>query len=277
VIGQALAHYRIESELGAGGMGVVYRAHDTHLGRSVAIKILPPGRVVDAEHKRRFTREAKAASALTHPNIITIHDINSAVPSGSADAAPVDFIVMEYIDGQSLDQVIARGPLQTEEVLGYAVEITAALAAAHATGILHRDIKPANIMLTAAGQIRVLDFGLAKLVEPAVSDPQAPTLTQTRTKEGTIVGTVAYMSPEQAEGKPLDAGTDVFLVWNRPVRNAGWTEAVSGRFATLDSHRDSSRAAAALEEGAAQRATGNSAHHFPLPGKRSRRSLPIGR
>ncbi len=210
MIGQALAHYRIESELGAGGMGVVYRAHDTHLGRSVAIKILPPERVVDAERKRRFTREAKAASALTHPNIITIHDIDTTVPSGSADATPVDFIVMEYIDGRSLDQLISSGPLKSDEVLACAVQIAAALTAAHEAGIVHRDIKPANIMLTAAGQVKVLDFGLAKLLEPTISDPNAPTLTRTRTEEGRILGTVAYMSPEQAEGKPLEAGTDVF-------------------------------------------------------------------
>jgi serine/threonine protein kinase len=191
-------------------MGVVYRAHDTHLARSVAIKILPPERVADPERKRRFVREAKAASALTHPNIITIHDIDATVPSGSAYATPVDFIVMEHIDGRSLDQLISSGPLQSDEVLSYSVQIAAALAAAHAAGIVHRDIKPANIMLTGAGQVKVLDFGLAKLLDPTFSDPNAPTLTRTRTELGRILGTVAYMSPEQAEGKPVDARTDVF-------------------------------------------------------------------
>ena len=116
MIGESLGHYRIEAKLGAGGMGVVYRAHDTHLGRPVAIKVLPPERVADAERKRRFVREAKAASALTHPNIITIHDIDTVVPSGP-DPTPVDFIVMEHIEGRSLDQIISRGRLKIDDLL----------------------------------------------------------------------------------------------------------------------------------------------------------------
>src|SRR6185436_1969316 len=209
MIGESLGHYRIDAKLGEGGMGIVYRAHDTHLGRPVAIKVLPPERVADAERKRRFVREAKAASALTHPNIITIHDIDTVVPSGP-DPTPVAFIVMEHIQGRSLDQIIARGRINVDEVLEYGLQISAALSAAHAAGIVHRDIKPANIMLTSSGQIKVLDFGLAKLIEPLKSDPSAPTLTQTKTETGVIMGSVAYMSPEQGEGKPLDAATDVF-------------------------------------------------------------------
>jgi len=209
MIGESLGHYRIDAKLGEGGMGIVYRAHDTHLGRPVAIKVLPPERVADAERKRRFVREAKAASALTHPNIITIHDIDTVVPSGP-DPTPVAFIVMEHIQGRSLDQIIARGRINVDEVLEYGLQISSALSAAHAAGIIHRDIKPANIMLTSSGQIKVLDFGLAKLIEPLKSDPSAPTLTQTKTETGVIMGSVAYMSPEQGEGKPLDAATDVF-------------------------------------------------------------------
>ena len=205
--GQTISHYRIESKLGEGGMGVVYRAFDTHLDRLVALKVLPPEKVADPERKRRFAREAKAASALNHPNIITIHDIDTAGPKGR----PVDFIVMEYVDGRSLDRLIAGGPLPLEEALGYSVQIASALAAAHAAGIVHRDVKPANIMVTGAGQIKVLDFGLAKLSERVAADPSAPTqTTPARTQEGVILGTVAYMSPEQAEGKPVDARADVF-------------------------------------------------------------------
>jgi serine/threonine protein kinase len=203
MIGQTLGHHRIEAKLGEGGMGVVYRARDLHLDRSVAIKVLPPERTADPERKRRFIQEAKAASALNHPNIITIHDIDTA--SGA------DFMVMEYVEGRSLDRLLASGPLTVEQALDYAVQLAAALAAAHAAGIVHRDIKPANVMVTEAGHVKVLDFGLAKLSEHLAGDPEASTRTAgTLTKEGVVVGTVAYMSPEQAQGKPVDARTNVF-------------------------------------------------------------------
>ena len=191
-------------------MGVVYRAHDTHLDRSVAIKILPPDRVSDADRKRRFVREAKAASALTHPNIITIHDISSIALGGSTDGAVVDFIVMEHIKGRSLDQWISSGQIPLDDVIDCAVQIASALSAAHSANIIHRDIKPANIMITESGQVKVLDFGLAKLLEPINSNPEASTLTGPQTQAGVVLGTLAYMSPEQVEGKRLDARTDVF-------------------------------------------------------------------
>jgi dienelactone hydrolase/predicted Ser/Thr protein kinase len=203
MIGQTLGHYRIEAKLGEGGMGVVYRARDLHLDRPVAIKVLPPERTADAERKGRFVQEAKAASALNHPNIITIHDIDTA---GGAD-----YMVMEYVEGRSLDRLIASGPLPVDQALDYAVQLAAALAAAHAAGIVHRDIKPANIMVTEAGHVKVLDFGLAKLSEHLAGDPEASTRTAAAlTKEGVVVGTVAYMSPEQALAKPVDARSDVF-------------------------------------------------------------------
>ena len=201
--GRTLAHYKILDKLGQGGMGVLYRALDTHLDRTVAIKVLRPEAIGDPERKRRFVLEAKAASALNHPNIITIYDIDQA--------GGVDFIAMEYVDGQSLDRLIAEGPLPKEQALGYGVQIAAALAAAHAAGIVHRDIKPANVMVTTTGLVKVLDFGLAKLTERVVVDEAAPTVTAGReTVEGVVLGTVAYMSPEQAEGKPVDARSDVF-------------------------------------------------------------------
>ncbi len=210
---RTISHYRIEEKLGEGGMGIVYRAVDTHLGRSVAIKVLPPHAVGDSERKWRFVREAKAASALNHPNIVTIHDIDSA-PSAAGET--VDFIAMEYVEGESLAKRIERGRLKVEDALDCAVQVASALAAAHSAGIVHRDIKPANIMVTPAGAIKVLDFGLAKLVEPSGrADEAAPTMTSPyslppQTRQGTVLGTLAYMSPEQAEGKPVDARSDVF-------------------------------------------------------------------
>lgn len=169
MIGQTLGHYRVEEKLGEGGMGVVYRAHDTHLERPVAIKVLPPDKVADSGRKQRFVQEARAASALNHPNIVTIHDIRSQ--------DEVDFIVMEYIDGKTLDEVIAPKALRLRQALQYAVQIADALTKAHGAGIVHRDLKPSNIMVTEEGRVRILDFGLAKLLEPADSSADAPTLT----------------------------------------------------------------------------------------------------
>ncbi len=194
MIGRTIAHYQILEKLGEGGMGVVYKAHDTHLDRSVAIKVLRADAVTDSERRRRFVQEAKAASALNHPNIITIYDINRA--------DGVDFIAMEYIPGRSLAEMVAGKGLPVAETLKYAVQIADALAMAHEAGIVHRDVKPANIMVTDKGLVKVLDFGLAKLAETDID--------ATRTQEGGIAGTIAYMSPEQAEGKRVDSRSDVF-------------------------------------------------------------------
>jgi tRNA A-37 threonylcarbamoyl transferase component Bud32 len=208
MVGQSIAHYRIIEKLGEGGMGVVYKARDTHLDRFVAIKVLPPERVANAERKRRFVQEAKAASALNHPNIITIHDISSE--------AGHDFIAMEYIQGHTLDRLTGRKGLKLTGALNYAIQITDALAKAHAAGIVHRDLKPSNIMVNPDGLVKILDFGLAKLTEFATDvGEDAPTATiglpeRPHTEEGTIVGTIAYMSPEQAEGKKVDARSDIF-------------------------------------------------------------------
>ena len=203
MIGQLLGHYRIEAKLGEGGMGVVYKARDTQLDRPVAIKVLPAERVGDPERKRRFVQEAKAASALNHPNIVHIYGIDTA--SG------VDFIAMEYVEGKILNEMIGLKGMKTRETLGYAVQIADALATAHAAGIVHRDIKPSNLMITGKGLVKVLDFGLAKLSHPTDPDPSALTrTTQPVTEEGTIIGTAAYMSPEQAEGRKLDGRSDVF-------------------------------------------------------------------
>jgi len=191
-------------------MGVVYRAFDTHLDRPVAIKILRADATTSPERKRRFQQEAKAASALNHPNIVHIYDISS---SGGSD-----YIAMEFVEGKTLEQLIGKNGLALRNTLKYAIQVADALARAHAAGIVHRDLKPANIMVSEDGRVKLLDFGLAKLVETSVAagaDSEASTVTITtradvQTEEGMIVGTIAYMSPEQAEGKKVDARSDVF-------------------------------------------------------------------
>jgi Tol biopolymer transport system component/tRNA A-37 threonylcarbamoyl transferase component Bud32 len=207
VLGHTISHYTIEEKLGEGGMGVVYKARDTRLDRFVALKVLPADKVSDPERKRRFIQEAKAASALNHPNIITIYDIDQA--------DGIDFIAMEYVEGKTLDRLIPRNGMRLGEVLKNAIQIAGALTRAHAAGIVHRDIKPGNIMVTPDGHVKVLDFGLAKLTEAVESGTQAPTVPMKaddahRTEEGAIMGTIAYMSPEQAEGKNVDGRSDIF-------------------------------------------------------------------
>ena len=211
MVGRTISHYEIIEKLGEGGMGVVYKARDTHLDRFVAIKVLPPQKIADAERKRRFVQEAKSASALNHPNIITIHDI--------ATDGGLDFIAMEYVPGKALNQLITRKGLPLAEALRYAIQIADALATAHAAGIIHRDIKPGNVMVTGApersGLVKVLDFGLAKLTDQGNSNVGEFTASMRQDEapasgEGNIVGTVSYMSPEQAEGRKVDARSDIF-------------------------------------------------------------------
>ena len=201
LIGHQLGSYQIVSLLGAGGMGVVYRARDPRLKRSVAIKVLPADKMCDLERKRRFIQEARAASALNHPNIISIHDIGNERS---------DFIVMEYVDGKTLDQRIPRKGMHVDEALKLAVQMADALARAHSAGIIHRDLKPSNVMVTDDGLVKVLDFGLAKLTEISQSIEGSTRTLQSQTEEGMIVGTLCYMSPEQAEGKKVDARSDIF-------------------------------------------------------------------
>ncbi len=197
MIGKTISHHTIVEKIGAGGMGVVYKARDTHLDRYVAIKVLPAEKVADPDRKRRFAQEAKAASALNHPNIIHVYDIDQA--------EGIDFISMEYVDGRTLGQLIPPKGMPLSETVKYAVQIADALAAAHTAGIVHRDLKPANVMVTEKGLIKVLDFGLAKL-SPLAGIENA----QTVTVAGTISGTLSYMSPEQAEGRPVDGRSDIF-------------------------------------------------------------------
>src|SRR5271154_2768824 len=201
--GTKLGPYEIQSPLGAGGMGEVYRARDTRLDRTVAIKVLPQHLSADPLRRQRFEREARAISALQHPNICTLFDV------GHQDGT--DYLVMEYLEGQTLAARLAGGPLPLEQTLRYGIEVADALDTAHRRGIVHRDLKPGNIMVTAHGECKVLDFGLAKLGEEAsVPDAQTVTRQDVLTSPGVALGTVAYMSPEQVRGEDLDARTDIF-------------------------------------------------------------------
>ena len=232
--GALLGHYRIQNKLGQGGMGWVYEATDEKLHRTVAIKVLPPG-VIDEDQRKRFTREAQSASALNHPNIVTVHEVGRQ--------GDIDFIVMERVAGDTLREEIVVKGLEPRTALRYAVQIADALAAAHDIGIVHRDLKPSNVMVTERGLVKVLDFGIAKhtakLRQSAILDD--PTADESLTGLGQVVGTVSYMSPEQAQGKPVDPRSDIFSF------GSVLFEMLTGQVAFHDSHIGT-RAAVVLNE-----------------------------
>src|SRR6185436_12045669 len=203
--GKCFGHYEIINQIGAGGMGEVYLARDKKLDRKVAIKILNQEYSQDESNLQRFVSEAKAASALNHPNILTIYEFG--------EAEDARFIVSEYIEGKTLREMIRESSLRLPEILDISIQITGALSAAHQAHLVHRDIKPENIMIRPDGYVKVLDFGLAKLLEQktkSMLNLEAPTVRQNLTAKGVILGTVNYMSPEQAKGEPVDERTDIF-------------------------------------------------------------------
>ena len=224
--GLDLGHYRIEVQLGAGGMGAVYRATDLRTGRVAAVKTLLASRLNNVEQRKRFQQEARLASSLQHPNIVSIFEIGNA----RLNEEFVDYIAMELVDGETLDKLVASHPLTQEQTIDYGIQVARGLAAAHAANVVHRDLKPANIMVTRDGVVKILDFGLAKWTDPLQPD----TFSETRsvqlglTMAGTIIGSVDYMSPEQAEGKPLDGRTDIFSFGSVLYRLAAGREPFKG-------------------------------------------------
>src|SRR5439155_8341692 len=204
IVGESIAHYRIESLIGVGGMGLVYLARDERLGRKVALKFLPERLTANNSQLSRFKSEARAASALNHPNILTVYEIDTE--------GDRHFIATEFIEGVTLRASLARGRMNVHDALEVAVQVASALAAAHETGVVHRDIKPENIMLRPDGYVKVLDFGIAKLTEqqPASNDREAGTTTVLQTHPGLLMGTARYMSPEQIRGQSADARSDIW-------------------------------------------------------------------
>jgi len=240
MIGTTLDHYRIVEQIGAGGMGEVYRAEDTRLGREVAIKVLPEDVAEDPQRLARFEREAKLLASLNHQNIATLFGLETAIPSGAetemgtggnsklktqnsklpAGAGDVTFLVMELVEGEDLAARIKRGPIPVDDALEIARQIAEGLEAAHEKGIIHRDLKPANVMLSPEGKVKILDFGLATALQSEEEDAditESPTLTAQMTAAGMLLGTAAYMSPEQARGTKIDRRADIWafgvLLW----------------------------------------------------------------
>jgi eukaryotic-like serine/threonine-protein kinase len=239
--GTTLGRYRIGALLGRGGMGEVYRADDTDLGRAVALKVLPEALVADADRLARFVQEARTASSLNHPHLVAIYEIGKGVPAGTGFTGTdaVHFIAMELVDGETLRHLIERQPRDLRRTLEYCVQAADALWAAHGAGIVHRDFKPENVMVAAAGYVKVLDFGLAKLrADQSLLGSGTDATTMAKgTAPWTVMGTLGYMSPEQAQGRPLDPRSDIFAFGCVLYEAATGTRAFSGTSAVETLHQ----------------------------------------
>jgi serine/threonine protein kinase len=264
-----ISHYRIVSRLGAGGMGEVYLAEDLTLDRKVAIKVLPADVAADPERKRRFVREAKAASALSHPNICVIHEV------GETEAGQL-FIVMEYVEGETLQRKIGQRPVETGELVRIALQTADAMEAAHAKGITHRDLKPANLMVTARGQVKVLDFGLAKVASPAAASAGTDQPTASKTDPAVVMGTVQYMSPEQALGRDVDQRSDVFSLGVVLYEMATGRLPFAGVTTTETIEQILARAAGGDRPVQLHLAAGGRTDRAEVPGEGPRAALPVG-
>jgi serine/threonine protein kinase len=265
--GTKLGPYEIVSPVGAGGMGEVYRARDTRLGRDVAIKVLPEALTNDADRLRRFEQEARTIAALNHPNILGIHDI------GAHDGAP--FLVSEFLEGQTLRDKLVSGPMPVRRAIEYALGIAQGLAAAHEKGVVHRDLKPENVFVTRDGRIKVLDFGLAKLVRPEGNHETAVTLTSPVTLPGTVMGTVGYMSPEQVRGEAIDPRSD-FQFRCGVVRDAHGQTRFQTRDVRRNDDRNFARRAIGAERYRLARSAGTATDSSAMPGKECRAAIPVG-
>ena len=268
MIGRKLAHYRITAAIGAGGMGEVYRATDTKLGRDVALKVLPAEMASSPERLERFQREAKARALLDHPGIVTVHSVE--------EADGIHFLTMQLVEGQPLDRVIPEDGLPVERLIEIGTALADALAAAHDKGIVHRDLKPANIMVTDSGRVKVLDFGLARIARgEATSGSELPT--DLRTREGVVIGTMPYMSPEQVQGHAVDHRSDLFslgaIVYEMACGHRPFAGGVLGR-ARL---RDPEGLAAPRRRAAAGAAGGARRSPVALPRKDARERVQSAR
>jgi len=267
--GTRLGPYEVQSHIGAGGMGDVYRGWDARLARAVALKVLPPSLTNSPSALERFRREARAIAALSHPNICTVHDVGAVRVNDDPDDTP--FIVMELLEGETLEQRLARGPCDVREIIDVGVALTGALAAAHAEGIVHRDIKPANVFLTKHGP-KILDFGIAKMVSPEGRDA-AGAAASLATTPGVALGTVAYMSPEQVVGAELDARTDLFSLGLVLYRNGHGEHGVQRANANVDRRGDHARSGVLADGEASRSAAATRAAHPQIARKGPRHAI----